>query len=60
MSEQAYSSERQAEDFKTVIDAYNVKKPFVATWYVVGSIECYSRSVPIPTVLGLLVVCSNP
>lgn len=33
MNEAAYSSERQAEDFKAVIDAYGVTKPFVATWY---------------------------
>ncbi|KAK7464207.1 hypothetical protein VKT23_006373 [Stygiomarasmius scandens] len=32
MSEQAYSSEHQAEDFKAVIDTFNVQKPFVATW----------------------------
>ncbi|KAF9058625.1 alpha/beta-hydrolase [Rhodocollybia butyracea] len=32
----AYSSERQAEDFKAVIDAYKVTKPFAATWSLGG------------------------
>ncbi|KAJ3786495.1 alpha/beta-hydrolase [Lentinula aff. detonsa] len=33
---EAYSSEIQADDFKAVIDAYNVTKPFVATWSLGG------------------------
>jgi len=34
----AYVSERQAEDFKAVIDSFNVTKPFVATWSIGGII----------------------
>ncbi|KAE9404384.1 alpha/beta-hydrolase [Gymnopus androsaceus JB14] len=36
LNEDAYSSERQADDFKAVIDAYTVTKPFVATWSMGG------------------------
>ncbi|KAE9407146.1 alpha/beta-hydrolase [Gymnopus androsaceus JB14] len=38
LNEAAYSSERQAEDFKAVIDAYGVTKPFVATWSMGGCV----------------------
>lgn len=30
----AYESIRYAEEFKTVCDAFGVKKPSVVTWYV--------------------------
>ncbi|KAJ3718857.1 alpha/beta-hydrolase [Lentinula raphanica] len=33
---EAYSSEIQADDFKAVVDAFNVTKPFVATWSLGG------------------------
>ncbi|KIK54189.1 hypothetical protein GYMLUDRAFT_48989 [Collybiopsis luxurians FD-317 M1] len=33
---EAYSSDRQADDFKAVIDAFKVTKPFVATWSLGG------------------------
>ncbi|KAE9410676.1 alpha/beta-hydrolase [Gymnopus androsaceus JB14] len=37
LKEEAYSSERQAEEFKVVIEAYGVTKPFVATWSMGGT-----------------------
>ncbi|KAE9402061.1 alpha/beta-hydrolase [Gymnopus androsaceus JB14] len=36
LNAEAYSSERQAGDFKAVIDAYGVHKPFAATWSMGG------------------------
>ncbi|KAJ3813481.1 alpha/beta-hydrolase [Lentinula aff. lateritia] len=36
LSGEAYSSELQADDFKAVTNAFNVAKPFVATWSLGG------------------------
>jgi len=30
----AWTSNKFAEDFKAVVEAYGLKKPFVAPWYV--------------------------
>lgn len=38
-----YESLRHAEDFKAVMDAFGVKRPFVAGWYVLFRCRCHTQ-----------------
>ncbi|KAF5353606.1 hypothetical protein D9758_013784 [Tetrapyrgos nigripes] len=61
LKQEAYSSKRQAEDFKAVMDAFNVKKPFVATWSLGGIVpaDVLSKYGP-DSLVGVILLGSFP